>query len=112
VPADDFTIQKGLSGGIMNFLTQLLQGFAFIPALVNGIEGLFGNKSGVQKKDAAISFLQNALAMTDAIAMREIVDPEKFKGGIGLVIDGVVQCLNASAWAKPGSNATRVQIAK
>jgi len=96
----------------MNFLTQLLQGFAFIPALVNGIEGLFGNKSGVQKKDAAISFLQNALAMTDAIAAREIVDPEKFKSGIGLVIDGVVQCLNASAWAKPGPNAAGRPIAK
>jgi hypothetical protein len=87
----------------MNFLTQLLQGFAFVPALVNGIEGLFGNKSGSQKKDAAISFLQNALAMTDAVAAREIVDPEKFRAGIGLVIDGVVQCLNASAWAKPGT---------
>jgi hypothetical protein len=86
----------------MNFLTQLLQGFAFVPALVNGIEGLFWNKSGSQKKDAAISFLQNALAMTDAVAAREIVDPEKFRAGIGLVIDGVVQCLNASAWAKPG----------
>jgi hypothetical protein len=87
----------------MNFLTQLLQGFAFVPALVNGIEGLFGNKSGSQKKDAAISFLQNALAMTDAVAAREIVDPEKFRAGIGLVIDGVVQCLNASAWAKNGA---------
>jgi len=84
----------------MNFLSQLLRGIAFVPALVNGIEGLFGGKSGTEKKDAAMSFLQNALAMTDAVAQREIVDPEKFKSGISLVIDGVVQCLNASAWAK------------
>jgi len=84
----------------MNFLSQLLRGIAFIPALVNGIEGLFSGKTGAQKKDAAMSFLQNALAMTDAISSREIVDPEKFKSGISLVIDGVVQCLNASAWAK------------
>jgi hypothetical protein len=84
----------------MNFLSQLLRGIAFIPALVNGIEGLFASKSGAEKKDAAMSFLQNALAMTDAISAREIVDPEKFKSGISLVIDGVVQCLNASAWAK------------
>lgn len=88
----------------MNFLSQLLQGFAFIPALVNGIEGLFGSKTGAQKKDAAISFIQNALALTDAVAAREIVDPEKFRAGMGLVIDGVVQCLNASAWAKPVSD--------
>ena len=89
----------------MNFLSQLLRGIAFVPALVSGIEGLFGGKSGAEKKDAALSFLQNALAMTDAVASREIVDPEKFKSGISLVIDGVVQCLNASAWAKSGAQA-------
>ena len=42
----------------MDFLAQLLRGIAFVPALVNGIEGLFGNKSGAEKKDAAMSFLQ------------------------------------------------------
>jgi hypothetical protein len=86
----------------MNFLNQLLRGIAFIPALVNGIEGLFGGKSGAEKKDAAMSFLQNALAMTDAISSREIVDPEKFKDGISRIIDGTVECLNASTWAKSG----------
>jgi hypothetical protein len=84
----------------MNFLSQLLRGIAFVPALVNGIEGLFSGKSGTEKKDAAMSFLQNALAMTDAVASREIVDPEKFKDGISRIIDGTVECLNASAWAK------------
>jgi predicted phage tail protein len=84
----------------MNFLEQLLRGIAFVPALVNGIEGLFGNKSGTEKKDAAMSFLQHALATVDAVAAREIVDPAKFKDGISMVVDGVVQCLNASTWAK------------
>jgi uncharacterized membrane protein len=28
----------------MNFLNQLLRGIAFVPALVNGIEALFGGK--------------------------------------------------------------------
>jgi hypothetical protein len=84
----------------MNFLNQLLQGIAFIPALVNGIEGLFGTKSGAEKKDAAMSFLQNALAMADAIAAREIVEPEQFRDGISKIIDGTVQCLNSSTWAK------------
>jgi len=87
----------------VNFLTQLLRGIAFVPALVNGIEGLLGNKSGAQKKDAAMSFLQSALSTVDAVAAREIVDPEKFKQGISLIIDGTVQCLNASAWAKPSA---------
>ena len=84
----------------MDFLSQLLRGIAFVPALVNGIEGLFGNKTGGEKKDAAMSFLQNALAMTDAVAAREIINPENFKDGISKIIDGTVQCLNASTWCK------------
>jgi hypothetical protein len=87
----------------MNFLNQLLRGISFVPALVNGIEGLFGNKSGTQKKDAAMSFLESALATVDAVAAREIVDPGKFKDGISMIIDGTVECLNASTWAKNGT---------
>lgn len=92
----------------MNFLNQLLRGIAFIPALVSGIEAMFAGKSGVQKKDAAMSFLENALRTIDAVSEREIVDPQKFRQGIGLVIDGVVQCLNASAWAKSAPQASGV----
>jgi hypothetical protein len=84
----------------MDFLSQLLRGIAFVPALVSGIEGLFGNKPGAEKKDAAMSFLQNALAMTDAVAAREIINPEKFREGISMIIDGTVECLNASTWCK------------
>jgi hypothetical protein len=87
----------------MNFLSQLLRGIAFVPALVSGIEGLFASKSRAEKKDAAMSFLQNALAMTDAVAAREIVQPDKFKEGISKIIDGTVECLNASTWSKGGS---------
>jgi len=91
----------------MNFLNQLLRGISFVPALVTGIENLFGGKTGAEKKDAALTFMENALQTIDAVSAREIVDPEKFKAGISLVIDGVVQCLNASAWAKaPATSAT------
>jgi hypothetical protein len=91
----------------MDFLSQLLRGIAFVPALVNGIEGLFGNKTGAEKKDAAMSFLENALSMADAIASREIIDPVKFRNGVSLIIDGTVTCLNASTWSKqnPVANA-------
>ena len=84
----------------MNFLSKLLQGVAFIPAVVHGIEGLFGAKSGNDKKQAALSFIASALGMTDAIAGKDIADPEKFTDGLGKIVDGVVQCLNASVWAK------------
>lgn len=84
----------------MDFLSKLLQGIAFVPAVVNGIEGLFGNRSGAEKKDAAMSFVQAALSMTDALTSRQIVDEAKFKEGLNRIIDGTVECLNASLWAK------------
>ncbi len=68
---------------------------------LSGTETISGNKPGADKKDAAMSFLQNALAMTDAVAAREIINPEQFKEGISKIIDGTVQCLNASTWCKP-----------
>jgi hypothetical protein len=100
----------GVKGEGMNFLNQLLRGIAFIPALVSGIENLLGGKSGSEKKDAAMAFLESALQTIDAVAAREIVEPDKFRQGIGLVIDGVVQCLNASAWAKGGGKASRAVV--
>ena|SRR3974377_1100245 len=90
----------------MNFLNQLLRGISFIPALVSGIEGLLGGRSGSEKKDAAMAFLENALATVDAVAAREIVNPEKFREGISKIIDGTVQCLNASTWAKTGTQSS------
>jgi len=84
----------------MDFLATLLQTIAFVPAVVNGIEGLFSHRTGTEKKDAALSFLQAALSMSSAVANRQIVDQDKFKDGLAKVIDGTVECLNASAWAK------------
>jgi hypothetical protein len=85
----------------MNFLQKLLQGIAFIPAVVNSIEGLFGSRSGQEKKESAISFVSAALQLTESVANREIVDEDKFKSGLSKVIDGTVECLNASSWAHP-----------
>lgn len=42
-----------------------------------------------------------ALQLTEAVANREIVDEIKFKSGLGKIIDGTVECLNASSWARP-----------
>ena len=84
----------------MNFLALLLKGIAFVPAVVHGIEALFGSKTGADKKAAAMSFISAALSMTDAVANKQIVDVNKFQSGLSQIIDGVVACLNASAWAK------------
>jgi len=83
----------------MNFLAKLLQGIAFVPAVVQGIEGLFGAKTGATKKAAALSFISTFISLTDAIAGKTIADPGKFQDGLSKVIDGVVACLNASVWA-------------
>ncbi len=40
------------------------------------------------------------LKLDEAVSAREIVDEGKFKDGLGKIIDGTVQCLNASVWAK------------
>ena len=82
------------------FLGKVLQAIAFVPSVVQGIEGLFGGHSGQQKKESAISFVSAALQMTEAIAARDIVNEDDFKAGLSKVIDGTVQCLNASSWAK------------
>jgi hypothetical protein len=87
----------------MNFLSKLLQGIAFIPVVVNGIEGLFASRSGADKKDAALSFVQTALSIAEAVSNRQIVNEDEFRSGLAKVIDGTVQCLNASAWAKIAS---------
>ena len=84
----------------MTFLAKLLRGIAFIPAVVHGIEALFGGKSGADKKEAALSFIGAALSLGESVSNNDIVDDAKFKEGLGKVIDGVVQCLNSSAWAK------------
>ena len=91
---------KDKKRGIMNFVNLLLRTIGFIPSLVSGIESMLTSKSGIEKKDAAMAFLQSAIGMTDAIASREIVQPEQFKNGISQIIDGVVMCMNASTWAK------------
>ncbi len=84
----------------MNFLSKLLRGIAFVPAVVQGIEGLFGSRTGAEKKEAAVSVVGAALSMAESISNRDIVDEGQFREGLGKVIDGTVQCLNASAWAK------------
>jgi hypothetical protein len=85
----------------MDFVSKLLQGLAFVPSVVSGVEGLFSSRSGAEKKDAAMSFVTAALQLSDAVTSRHIVDESKFKQGLSTVIDGVVLCLNSSSWAKP-----------
>lgn len=91
----------------MDWLPKLISGLSFLPAIVNGIEGLFGKRSGEEKKNAALTFLEATLSLSEALSNRQVVDNEKFKNGMGKMIDGTVECLNASVWAKPESVAAK-----
>jgi hypothetical protein len=84
----------------MIFLASLLQGISFVPSIVHGVEGLLGGKAGGEKKQAVLSFVSAALGVAGAVENKQIVDGDKFNTGLGKVIDGVVDCMNASVWAK------------
>ena len=84
----------------MDFLKLFLRGLALLPSLIQGIESIYGAKTGAEKKSAALEIVSSAIKMADAIAQKTIADGDRFSAGLGLVIDGVVACLNASIWAK------------
>jgi hypothetical protein len=83
----------------MNFFKLFLRGIALLPGVIQAVEGLFGAKSGDQKKTAALSIVKSALNLTDAVSEKQIVDADSFTEGLGKIVDGVVECLNASIWA-------------
>jgi hypothetical protein len=84
----------------MSFLSLFLRGIALLPSLIQGIETLYGAKSGSQKRDAAVRIVGSAIEFGDAIEGKQVVDAAGFTTGLGQIVDGVVQCLNASVWAK------------
>jgi acid phosphatase family membrane protein YuiD len=84
----------------MDFLKLFLRGIALLPSLIQGVESLYGAKTGLQKKDAAIAIVSSSINMADAVSAKQIADSGKFTAGLNLIVDGVVECLNASIWAK------------
>jgi hypothetical protein len=84
----------------VNFLKLFLRAIGLIPGVVQGTEALFGAKNGEKKKAAALEIVGAAINMADAVTMKHIADSEKFTEGLSSVIDGVVECLNASLRAK------------
>lgn len=89
----------------MDFAAKLMQGLSFLPAIVNCIQGLFGDRSGQEKKAAALSFLEATLSIGEALSARQITDETKFREGLSKMIDGAVECLSASAWSEKASTA-------
>jgi hypothetical protein len=84
----------------MEFLKIFLRSIALLPSVIQGIETLYGAKTGEQKRAAAIAIVGSAIGAVDAADARTIVDPAKFTAALGVIVDGVVACLNASLWHK------------
>lgn len=84
----------------MGFLKQFLRGVSMLPSLVQGVEALYGAKVGAQKRDAAVSIVSASINIADAVSAKQIADSTRFTAGLNLIVDGVVECLNASLWAK------------
>jgi hypothetical protein len=89
----------------MDFLKLFLRSISLLPSLIQGVESLYGARSGVQKKDAALAIVSSSINMADAVSAKQIADAPKFTAGLSLIVDGVVECLNASLWAKDGEPA-------
>jgi hypothetical protein len=45
------------------------------------------------------TYYKVVLNLDEAVSNKDIVDVDKFRSGLGQIIDGTVQCLNASVWA-------------
>lgn len=81
----------------MEAMKMLERALNVIPGLVHGAET--GAGSGAEKKAAVLEMVRVAIGVTDALTGRKIADAEGFASGLGMVVDGVVECLKASVWA-------------
>jgi len=84
----------------MNFLNIFLRGLTLVPTAIQSVEGIAGSVTGADKKAAVLSIVGSAISVADAVTGKTIADADAFQGGLGKVIDGVVDCLNSSVWNK------------
>jgi len=84
----------------MDFLKVFLRGLTFVPTVLHGTEAMFGGGNGEEKRKAAVEIVGAAINLTDAVTNKHIADAERFTAGLSAIVDGVVECLNASVWAK------------
>jgi len=84
----------------MGFFGKILRAITHLPAIVAGVESLFGSKSGSAKKGTVISVVSAIIGFSEAVAAKDIVDDKAFQDGMSQAIEGVVKMLNASVWYK------------
>jgi hypothetical protein len=85
---------------MMDFMKLFLRAMAVVPEVIQEVESMFGQKTGEQKKAAAVEMVGAAIDVANAVSAKHIANSAGFNAGLGQIIDGVVACLNASVWAK------------
>ena len=83
----------------MEVVQKPLHALALVPAIVSSIEGLFGRHTGREKKESAMAFVLAVAHIKEAVARGDVADEDRFREGLSRMIDGAVECLNASSWA-------------
>ncbi|WP_213805221.1 hypothetical protein [Granulicella sp. dw_53] len=83
-----------------DFMKLFLRAVALVPDVIHRTEARFGEKTGVQKREAAVEIVGAAIDVANAVSLKHIADSGRFTEGLGRIIDGVVECLNASVWMK------------
>ena len=84
----------------MNFLTLFLRALTQLPTIITDVESIHAASTGGQKRQAAIDLVGTAIHLAEAVTAKQIVDPGQFTAALGVIVDGVVACLNASVWSK------------
>ncbi len=84
----------------MEFLRMFLRSVTLLPGVVQDVESIYGAGTGAKKREAAIKLVGAAIKIGDAVEGKQIVDADSFMTALGVIVDGVVACLNASVWAK------------
>ena len=101
-PMTSFFDPRRLSGRLFYLLVAFLAAFgtarALPPVTTTISDTVFRADGSPASGTLLIDWPQ--FSTSDAVAQKNIVDPDKFRDGLGKIIDGVVACLNASVWAK------------
>lgn len=86
----------------MGFLQKLIQGIQMVPALIVGIEGVFGGGSGKTKAQKVSDAFGLMIGAAEAVAAKDILDEKMFKEGIQELISAKVKIFNATrVFGKP-----------
>ena len=65
------------------FYEVVFESIALVPGVIQGVEAMFGEKTGAQKKAAAVEIVGAAINIANAVTMKHIADSDKFTAGVG-----------------------------